>query len=271
MEWAESGGLKKAAQTGEVCAAMETRQLIVWGFVVTCLRLSNARFLKVVVPTYWDADVKPALMEDMAEDAAVPERDHSREPAQNLGKPQGNRIHPAVERFPRRFPEGQSVVLKNPTHLLQQQTVKTDRLAVRCGESKIQVEVKQDLMGRGKLIKPEELTLGGCSPTEVDNWAHVLAFESELHGCGSTLVVRRPSFTACFLVPSETNLLSLPLDKGAHVCLHLHAHLQTQKDRQNAHHPEPERPHRRGVPLPEVTPPGPRTTLVHTANKPAQV
>lgn len=263
-------GLKKAAQAGEVCAVMETRQLIVWGFAVACL--SDAHFLRVVVPTYWDADVRPSLMEDMVEGAAAPERDHSREPAQNPEQPQGNRIRPAVEKFPQKVPDGQSAVLKNPSHLLQQQqSVKTDRLAVRCSESKIQVEVKQDLMGKGKLINPEELTLGGCSPIEVDNWAHVLVFESELHGCGSTLVVRKLSFTACFLLTSETNLLSLLLDEGAHVDLHLHAHLPTQKDGQHAHRPEPARPHRRGVPLPEVTPPGARTTLVHTANKPAQV
>lgn len=182
-------GLKKAAQPGEACAVMETRQLIVWGFAVACLQLSDARFLKVVVPTYWDVDVKPALMEDAG--AAVPERGHSREPAQSRGKPQGNQIHPAVGKFPQKLPEGQSARLKNPVRLVQQQTVKTDRLAVRCGERTVQVEVKQDLRGRGRLIKPEELTLGGCSATEVDDWAHVLAFESELHGCGSTLEVRR--------------------------------------------------------------------------------
>lgn len=179
---------------------MEARQLIVWGVVVVCLRLGSARFLKVVVPTYWDADVKSGLMEDVAEAAAAPERGHSREPAQNPGSPQGNRIHPAVEKIPRKYPDGQSAVLKTPTRLLlQQQSVKTDRLAVRCSESKVQVEVKQDLMGRGRLIRPEELTLGGCPPTEVDHWAHVLAFESELHGCGSTLVVSKLSFTACSL------------------------------------------------------------------------
>lgn len=183
-------GLEQAAQTGEACAAMETRQLIVWGLAVTCLRLGHARFLSVVVPTYWDGGVEPALMDDVAAGAAAPEREHSREPARDPGKPQGHRIRPAADKFPRKFPDGQSAVLKNPAALLhQQQSVKTDRLAVRCSERRIQVEVKRDLMGRGKLISPEELTLGGCPPTEVDHWAHVLAFESELHGCGSTLAV----------------------------------------------------------------------------------
>lgn len=177
---------------------METGQLIVWGFVVACLRVSNARFLNVVVPTFWDADVrKPALMEDMALAAAGPERDHSREPARNAINPQGNRIRPAANDLPRKVPEGPADLLVNPPRLVQKQSVKTDRLAVRCGESKIQVEVKQDLMGMGKLVKPEELTLGGCSPTEVDRWAHVLVFESDLHGCGSTLEVSKFSIAAC--------------------------------------------------------------------------
>lgn len=193
MEWAESAALKGLQADPQVSAVMEARQLIVWGIVVACLSLSlsDARVLNVVVPTFWDGDVKkPALMADMAVGAASPERDHSRQPARNTGNPQDNRIRPAAGKPLRKLPEGPVDLLENVPQLVQRQSVKTDRLAVRCGESKIQVEVKQDLMGRGKLVKPEELTLGGCSPTEVDNWAHVLAFESELHGCGSTLEVR---------------------------------------------------------------------------------
>lgn len=178
---------------------MEARQLIVWGVAVACLSLGDARVLNVVVPTFWDGSVKkPALMADMALGAASPERDHSRQPARNTGNPQGNRIRPAAGKLPLKLPEGPVDLLENVPNLVQRQSVKTDRLAVKCGESKIQVEVKQDLMGTGKLVKPEELTLGGCSPTEVDNWAHVLAFEAELHGCGSTLEVRTFSTSCLF-------------------------------------------------------------------------
>lgn len=201
--------LKRAAGTPQVPAVMEARQLIVWGVAVAWLSLSNARILNVVVPTFWDGNVKkPALMADMAVGGASPERDHSRQPAGTTGNPQGYWIRPAGGKLSRKLPEGPVDLLGNVPHLVQRQSVKTDRLAVRCGESKIQVEVKQDLMGMGKLVKPEELTLGGCSPTEVDNWAHVLAFEAELHGCGSTLEVRTSS-TSCLLVPSGANLLSL--------------------------------------------------------------
>lgn len=195
MEWAESAVLK-GLQGAQVSAVMEARQLIVWGIVVVCLSLSNARVLNVVVPAFWDGYMKkPTLMADMVVGSASPERDRSRQPARNTGNPQGNRIHPAAGKLPRKLPEGPVDLLESVPHLVQRQSVKTDRLAVRCGESKIQVEVKQDLMGMGKLVKPEELTLGGCSPTEVDTWAHVLAFESELHGCGSTLEVRAFSFS----------------------------------------------------------------------------
>ncbi|TWW77807.1 uncharacterized protein LOC130535167 [Takifugu flavidus] len=198
MEWAESAALK-GLQGPQVSAVMEARQLIVWGVVAACLSLSNARVLNVVVPTFWDGDVKkPALMADVAVGAASPERDHSRQPARNTGNPQGNRIRPAAGKLPRKLPEGLVDLLEKVPHLVQRQTVKTDRLAVRCGSSKIQVEVKQDLMGTGKLVKPEELTLGGCSPTEVDDWAHVLAFESELHSCGSTLEMRENTFVYAF-------------------------------------------------------------------------
>lgn len=255
VEWAESAalkGLQGPASPTQVSAVMEARQLIVWGVAVACLSLSDARVLNVVVPTFWDGDVKkPALMADVAMGAASPERDHSRQPARNTGNPQGNRIRPAA----RKLPEGPVDLLDKVPHLVHRQSVKTDRLAVRCGESKVQVEVKQDLMGTGKLVKPGELTLGGCSPTEVDNWAHVLAFESELQGCGSTLEVRTFP-TSCLLVPPGANLLSLSsLDEGEHLRLRLQAHLQSQEDRQNANYPEPERHHRCGVPLPEVTPP----------------
>lgn len=185
---------KSAAGRGQVFAVMESRQLIFWGLAVACFGLSDARVLSLSVPTFWDTEVrKPALMEDVAGGGAHPESDHSRQPAQKPGSPQGYLIQPAEERFPQ-GPDPH----KYPVPPVQQQSVKTDRLALRCRENKVQVEVKQDLMGTGRLAKPEEVTLGGCPPTEVDNWGRVLAFESELHRCGSVLTVRRFSLAARF-------------------------------------------------------------------------
>jgi len=63
-----------------------------------------------------------------------------------------------------------------------------DSVSAVCGENTIRVEAKKDLLGIGKPVRAAEVTLGGCPATGED--AHVLVFESELHGCGSELVVR---------------------------------------------------------------------------------
>uniref|UniRef100_A0A8C8LQ06 Zona pellucida sperm-binding protein 3 n=1 Tax=Oncorhynchus tshawytscha TaxID=74940 RepID=A0A8C8LQ06_ONCTS len=54
----------------------------------------------------------------------------------------------------------------------------------------VRVKVKQDLLGIGRLIQPQRITLGGCPATEEDADAHVITFESELHGCGSELTAK---------------------------------------------------------------------------------
>lgn len=167
---------------------MGFRQLIVFGFVFAFVRLSDARFLSVVVPTYWGTETqKPAKVE--AKPEAGPEREHSRKSAQQAGWLQAKPSPPEVQLLSWKFPEVPVDPVKKPSNFQLRQPARPDRLAVRCGESKIQVEVSQDLLGNGKLIKPEEITLGGCSATEIDELSHVLAFESELHNCGSTLVV----------------------------------------------------------------------------------
>ena len=133
-------------------------------------------------PTYWGSEVE-------VEPTAQPEREYSRESTQQAGMLQAQKIWPALNPLSWKFPEDPlDSVNTSPVKFEQQQPETTERVAVRCGESRIQVEVSQDLLGLGKLIKPEEITLGGCSATEVDNLSHVLAFESELHSCGSKLV-----------------------------------------------------------------------------------
>lgn len=168
---------------------MGSRQLIVFVFVFAFIRLSDARFLSVVVPTYWgDETQKPA--EVVAKPEAGPEREHSRKSAPRAGWLRAKLSPPEVQPLSWKFPEVPVDPVKKPPFNFQlQQLVRPNPLAVRCGESKIQVEVSQDLLDNGKLIKPEEITLGGCSATEVDELSHVLAFECELHSCGSTLLV----------------------------------------------------------------------------------
>ncbi|XP_044058455.1 zona pellucida sperm-binding protein 3-like [Siniperca chuatsi] len=177
---------------------MGSRQLIVCGIVLACVRLSDARFLSMTVPTYWGIEAqKPAEVE--AEPAAEPEREHSRESAQQAGRLQAKQSQPEVEPLSWKYPEDPvDPMNKLPVKFELRQPVTTNRVAVRCGESRIHVEVSQDLLGLGKLIKPEEITLGGCSATEIDNLSHVLIFECELHGCGSTLVVTKNAFYYAF-------------------------------------------------------------------------
>ncbi|XP_042270240.1 zona pellucida sperm-binding protein 3-like [Thunnus albacares] len=178
---------------------MGSRQLIVFGFVLACVRLSDARFLSISVPTYWGVDAqKPAEVE--AEPGAEPEREHSRESSQQAGRLQSKQIQRAVKPFSWKFPDDPvDPVYKHPPKFkLRQPVVATNCVALRCGESRIQVEVSQDLLGLGKLIKPEEITLGGCSATEIDELSHVLIFESELHSCGSTLVMIEDAFIYAF-------------------------------------------------------------------------
>ncbi|KAK1899928.1 Aldehyde dehydrogenase family 3 member A2, partial [Dissostichus eleginoides] len=165
-------------------------QLLVFGFVLACVGLSDARFLSLSGPTYFGVEV---------EIEPEPEREHSRESVLHADSLQAEQIQPGEQTLSWRFPKDPvETVRKAPVNFSPRQPVITNRVAVRCGESRVQVEVSQDLLGRGTLIKPEEITLGGCSATEVDNLAHVLAFESELHSCGSTLVMKENSLIYAF-------------------------------------------------------------------------
>ncbi|CAJ1055924.1 zona pellucida sperm-binding protein 3-like [Xyrichtys novacula] len=55
-----------------------------------------------------------------------------------------------------------------------------------------------DLLGIGKPVRTEDVTLGGCPATGEDPEAQVLVFESELHGCGSQLQMTEDSFIYTF-------------------------------------------------------------------------
>ena len=168
---------------------MGSSRLIVLGFVLACVRLSDTRFPGMRLPIYQEVEAqKPAEVE--AEPAAGPEREHSRESAQQAGRLQSKQIQPAIEPLTWKYPEDPVDPHNKPPDKFElRQPGKTNRVAIRCGESRIQVEASQDLLGLGKLIEPEEITLGGCWATDIDKGAHVLIFECDLHSCGSTLVV----------------------------------------------------------------------------------
>ncbi|XP_056230459.1 zona pellucida sperm-binding protein 3-like isoform X2 [Seriola aureovittata] len=139
---------------------------------------------------------RPAQVE--ARPTAEPEREHSRESAQPAGGLQV-KVYPELEPLSWRFPQAPVDQVKKPPVRFERRRPETwNRVAVRCGESGLQVEVSQDLLGLGRLVEPEHITLGGCSATEVDDLSHVIVFESELHGCNSTLVMTENTFIYAF-------------------------------------------------------------------------
>uniref|UniRef100_A0A672FMA9 Zona pellucida sperm-binding protein 3 n=1 Tax=Salarias fasciatus TaxID=181472 RepID=A0A672FMA9_SALFA len=78
----------------------------------------------------------------------------------------------------------------------QRVPVPADSVSVHCGEGKVTVEVKQNFLGNGQLIHPTDLTLGGCPAA--DTTAHVLQFQTELHGCGSTMTMTEEALVYTF-------------------------------------------------------------------------
>uniref|UniRef100_A0AAZ3QZJ4 Zona pellucida sperm-binding protein 3 n=1 Tax=Oncorhynchus tshawytscha TaxID=74940 RepID=A0AAZ3QZJ4_ONCTS len=81
-------------------------------------------------------------------------------------------------------------------------------VSAQCGESVVRVQVNQDLLGIGRLIQPERITLGGCAATEEDAEAHVITFESELHGCGSELTMTEDVLIYTFTLVYEPKPLA---------------------------------------------------------------
>uniref|UniRef100_UPI0037E92B0F zona pellucida sperm-binding protein 3-like n=1 Tax=Semicossyphus pulcher TaxID=241346 RepID=UPI0037E92B0F len=74
--------------------------------------------------------------------------------------------------------------------------VSADSIAVRCGEGKVTVEVKQNFLGNGQLIRPGDLTLGGCAA--LDTADDVVQFQAELQSCGSTLTMTEEALVYSF-------------------------------------------------------------------------
>ncbi|XP_071327751.1 zona pellucida sperm-binding protein 3-like [Trachinotus anak] len=205
---------------------MGSRQVLVCGFVFACVRLSDTRVLGRRQPIHWGVEAqKPAELE--AGSSAGPEREHSRASAPQAGGLQV-KAQPPLEPLSWRFPEDPvDPVNKPPVKFEPQQLERTNRVAVRCGENRVQVEVSQDLLGLGRLIEPEHITLGGCSAADVDNLAHVLIFESELHGCGSRLVMTENAFIYAFtLVYSPRVVRGSPITRSQGAVVGVECHYQ---------------------------------------------
>uniref|UniRef100_A0AAZ3SDB9 Zona pellucida sperm-binding protein 3 n=1 Tax=Oncorhynchus tshawytscha TaxID=74940 RepID=A0AAZ3SDB9_ONCTS len=95
-----------------------------------------------------------------------------------------------------------------PTVSERLKQVAANSVSAQCGESVVRVQVNQDLLGIGRLIQPERITLGGCAATEEDAEAHVITFESELHGCGSELTMTEDVLIYTFTLVYEPKPLA---------------------------------------------------------------
>uniref|UniRef100_A0A672IDC9 Zona pellucida sperm-binding protein 3 n=1 Tax=Salarias fasciatus TaxID=181472 RepID=A0A672IDC9_SALFA len=180
---------------------MGCRQLIVLSFALACVSFSDPRLDGAGVPARRGVGVQKSTAAEANLAAAVAERKPSSWSPQLLSRLQRKQAQEALPPLSWKFPEDPVNPVKElPVEFRRQLPVESDRLAVRCGQKKVYVEVSQDLTGLGSLIEPDDLTLGGCPATEVDEEAHVLVFESDLHGCGSSLVMTDDVFIYAFVL-----------------------------------------------------------------------
>ncbi|XP_075993973.1 zona pellucida sperm-binding protein 3-like [Genypterus blacodes] len=96
-----------------------------------------------------------------------------------------------------------------------------DSVSAVCGEDRVRVEVKKDLLGLGREVQATELSLGGCPASSQDQ--HNFLFESELHTCGSHLLMSDDSFIYVFkLIYSPSRLTSIVRSQDATVDIQCH-------------------------------------------------
>ncbi|XP_047452651.1 zona pellucida sperm-binding protein 3-like [Mugil cephalus] len=100
-----------------------------------------------------------------------------------------------------------------------------------CQENSVRVEAKRDLLGIGQLVQAADVTLGGCPATGQDPDAQVLIFESELHGCGSQLLMYEDSFVYVFtLLYTPSPLGDSPIVRSRHVSINIECHYQRKHE-----------------------------------------
>ncbi|XP_074533891.1 zona pellucida sperm-binding protein 3-like [Halichoeres trimaculatus] len=133
---------------------------------------------------------------------------------------------PLTWRFPDPLPEDEprfppEFELKTPTA--------ASSISAICRDSTVRVEAKRDLLGIGTPVRAEDVTLGGC-PVTVEE-AEVLVFESELHGCGSQLMMTEDSFIYIFtLLYNPTPLGNSQILRTRDVSVNIECHYQRKHD-----------------------------------------
>ncbi|XP_034541919.1 zona pellucida sperm-binding protein 3-like [Notolabrus celidotus] len=156
-----------------------------------------------------------------------PDRTGVQEPAALLQEKQS--FHePLTWRFPDPPPEDEPNF--PPEFELKPPTAASSVSAV-CGDSTVRVEAKKDLLGIGTPVQAADVTLGGCPVTAEDHEAQVLVFESELHGCGSQLMMTEDSFIYVFtLLYTPTPLGDSQILRTRDVSVSVECHYQRKHD-----------------------------------------
>ncbi|XP_019737355.1 zona pellucida sperm-binding protein 3-like [Hippocampus comes] len=107
----------------------------------------------------------------------------------------------------------------------------SDAILVVCEENSVRVEAKRDLLGIGQLVKAADVTLGGCPATGEDTRHQVLIFESELHQCGSRLLMSEDDLVYVFTLQyTPSPLGDTPIVRTRDVTVSIECQYQRKHD-----------------------------------------
>ncbi|XP_071763610.2 zona pellucida sperm-binding protein 3-like [Centroberyx gerrardi] len=164
-----------------------------------------------------------------SDQAQQPDRHEARLPAQ---EPAGLQDKQAFQQpLAWRFPELPAEEPRFPPEFELKPPVPADSVTVQCGENSVRVEAKKDLLGIGKPILPSDITLGGCGATGEDAEGQALIFESELHGCGSQMMMSEDSLIYVFTLHYTPSLLgNSPIVRTREVTVSVECHYLRKHD-----------------------------------------
>uniref|UniRef100_I3J7Z3 Zona pellucida sperm-binding protein 3 n=1 Tax=Oreochromis niloticus TaxID=8128 RepID=I3J7Z3_ORENI len=125
---------------------------------------------------------------------------------------------PFLEPLSWRFPEEPTKDEPHfPPNFELRTTVAPDSIKVICGDNSIRVEAKRDLLGIGVLVQTADVTLGGCA--------------SELHGCGSQLLMSEEAFIYVFtLLYTPSPLGGSPIVRTIDFSVSIECHYRRKND-----------------------------------------
>lgn len=166
--------------------------------MLACVPLIDDVSMAVVPRTHWNPGPQRPLEASGEWWDMEPRAAHPRDSGLPQGFPLWQRqipqeyLHPGSEvpveppQFQWKYPEPPAEPVSEVSDDVQPVAqVLVPHLAMKCGTNMVKIEVMQDLWGNGNLIQEDDLTLGGCSFTEIDRSANVIIFESKLELCGS--------------------------------------------------------------------------------------